>query len=367
MDTSTNIQKLAQVLIRYSLNIQPGDVLRIGCTPVAMPLVYEAYREAIRAGAHVITRIAEPSLEEFLLREGSDEQLQWKTPLVQTEIETIGKWLDIMCNTNTRQFTSIDPARISMRHSVLLPEQNLFNQLSATGKIKSCLTLYPTEAYAQEAGMSFREYSEFVYQSMLLHEPDPAACWQKMHESQQQIVDYLGTRKHIRIVAPGTDLEYECGGRRWINYAGKSNFPDGEVSTSPIENSVKGYVQFSYPSIHNGTVVDGVALTFEAGKVIKASASQNQAFLEGMLEMDEGARRVGEVAFGTNYGIQRATGHALFDEKMAGTMHLALGWAYRETGGTNESTLHWDLVCDLKQGEVYADGELCYKHGQFLI
>ena len=362
-----NIRKLAQVLIRYSLNIQPGDVLRIGCGPIAMPLLYESFREAIKAGAHVVTRISDPSLEEFLLREGSDAQLQWKTPLVQTEIETIGKWLDIMSDTNTRQFTSIDPARIAMRHSVHLEEQNLFNQLAAAGKIQSCLTLYPTEAYAQEAGMSLMEYTDFVYQSFLLHEPDPAGCWQKMYESQQRIADFLKTRKHIRIIAPGTDLEYECGGRHWINYAGKENFPDGEVSTSPIENSVNGHIQFSYPSIHNGSVVSDVRLTFESGKVIKAIASQGQTFLEGMLDMDEGARRVGEVAFGMNYGIQRATGHALFDEKMGGTMHLALGWAYPGTGGTNESTLHWDLVCDLRQGEVYADGELCYKNGQFVI
>jgi aminopeptidase len=363
----TNLQKLAQVLIRYSLDVQPGDVLRIGCGPVAMPLLYEAFREAVRAGAHVVTRVSDPSFEEFLLREGSDAQLKWTTPLVRTEIETIGKWLDIMCDTNTQQFTSIDPARISMRHSVHLEEQNLFNQLAAAGQIQSCLTLYPTEAYAQEAGMSLREYTDFVYNACLLNEPDPAAAWRQMYETQQKLVAFLGSRKHIRIVAPGTELEYQCGGRRWINCAGKQNLPDGEVFTSPIENSVNGHVQFSYHSIHNGTVVNDVALTFEAGKVIKSSASQGHAFLEGMLEMDEGARRVGEVAFGTNYGIQRATGHALFDEKMGGTMHLALGWAYPETGGTNESTLHWDLVCDLKQGEVYADGELCYKHGQFLI
>jgi aminopeptidase len=363
----TNIQKLAQVLIRYSLNIKPGDVLRIGCGPVAMPLLYEAFREAVRAGAHVVTRISEPSFEEFLLREGSDAQLQWKTPLVQTEIETIGKWLDIMCDTNTRQFTSIDPARIAMRHSVHLEEQNLFNQLAAAGKIHSCLTLYPTEAYAQEAGMSLMEYTAFVYQSMLLHEPDPAACWQKMYESQQRIADFLETRKHIRIVAPGTELSYQCGGRTWINCAGKQNLPDGEVFTAPIEDSVNGHVTISYPSIYNGTLVEGVKLTIQDGRIVNATAERGGDFLNEMLDMDPGARYVGECAFGLNHGIKQATGQALFDEKMGGTMHLALGWAYPETGGTNESTLHWDLVCDLKQGEVYADGELCYKHGQFLI
>ena len=363
----TYLQKLAQLLIDYSLEINPGDVLRITAGAVTMPLYHETYRAAIRAGAFVIPRISDPTFQEILLREGSDEQLQWVSPFLRGEIEHAGKWLDIVSDTNTRQFASINPERIAMNRRASQAEQLLFDQRAAAGKLQWCVTTYPTEAMAQEAGMSLLEYTDFVDQACLLDDPDPGASWQRIYETQQTLVAFLAGCRHIRIVAPGTELEYECGGRRWVNCAGKINLPDGEVFTGPIEDSMSGHMRVAFPSIYGGTTVDGIELGFERGKVVKATARHGQQFLEGMLNMDAGARFVGEVAFGTNYGIQRATGNALFDEKIGGTMHLALGSSYPETGGVNESALHWDLVADLRDGEVYADGELCYKAGRFLI
>jgi len=238
---------------------------------------------------------------------------------------------------------------------------------AAVGEMRWCGTQYPTEAHAQDAEMSLTDYEDFVFKSCLLDQDDPGAGWQGVRDSQQHIVDYLMAHDTIHIVAPGTDLTYRTGGRIWINSDGKHNFPSGEVFTGPHEDSAEGHVRFSYPAIYNGREVEDVRLTFKAGKVVEATAGRGQEFLLAMLDTDPGARYLGEVAFGLNYGIQRFTRNILFDEKIGGTMHMALGRAYPDTGGKNDSAIHWDLISDLREGEVYADGELCYRAGKFLI
>jgi aminopeptidase len=215
--------------------------------------------------------------------------------------------------------------------------------------------------------MSLADYEDFVFRSCLIDQDDPAAGWRAVRDSQQHIVEYLMAHDEIHIVAPGTDVTYRVGGRTWINSDAKKNFPSGEVFTGPIEDSVEGHVRFSYPAIYNGREVEDVRLTFKAGKVVEASAERGEEFLQAMLDTDPGARFLGEVAFGLNYGIQRFTRNILFDEKIGGTMHMALGRAYPDTGGINQSAIHWDLICDLHEGEVYADGELCYQGGKFTI
>ena len=188
-----------------------------------------------------------------------------------------------------------------------------------------------------------------------------------LFRSQQHIVDYLSKHNEIHIVTPDTDITYHVGGRSWISACGNSNFPDGEVFTGPIEESVNGTVRFTYPAVFNGQEVEDVRLTFRDGKVVESNAGRNVKFLNDMLDMDAGSRYLGEVAFGLNYGIQHFSKNILFDEKIGGTMHMALGASYPETGGKNVSGLHWDIVCDLRQGKVYADGELCYENGKFII
>ncbi len=238
---------------------------------------------------------------------------------------------------------------------------------AAAGELRWCGTLFPTRAHAQEAGMSLADYEDFVYRACLLDRDDPAAAWREVHREQQRIIDYLARRDVIRIVAPDTDLTYRVGGRTWINSSGARNFPSGEVFTAPHEDSASGTVRFSYPALRFGNEVEDVRLTFRDGRVVEATAARGQAFLEAMLELDPGARALGEVAFGLNYGITRFTRNILYDEKIGGTMHVALGQAYPDSGGTNRSALHWDLICDLHEGRVYADGELCYADGRFTI
>jgi aminopeptidase len=304
----------------------------------------------------------------MLLREGSIEQLEFINPLLTQEIETFETWLDVLAESNTRQFSSIDPERMSLHYKALGPAQELFQNRASTGAIRAVYTLYPTEAYAQEANMSLGEYENFVFNAGLLFEDDPVMAWARVEREQQHYVDFLNQRKHVRIVAQDTDLEYSCAGRSWVNAAGKGNFPDGEVFTGPIEDSVNGKIRFPYAFLYEGHEIMDACLTFEAGQVVAATASRGQAALDAMINLDAGARYVGEVAFGLNYGIQRFTGNPLFDEKIGGTMHLALGLSYPETGGKNVSALHYDFVCDLRQGgEVYIDGESCYKDGRFRI
>ncbi|MDP9381259.1 MAG: aminopeptidase [Chloroflexota bacterium] len=361
--------KLAQVLVRYSLNIQPGDKLLISSTsPVAAPLVREAYREAIRAGALVVnTRIGIEGLREILLRESTEEQLRHLPEISMQELEYYNTTLTILADENTKALSGVDPQRMAIASQTRAPWLERWMELSAKGDLRWCLTLFPTHAYAQDAGMSLTDYEEFVYGSGLLHEEDPVAGWRRVHEEQQRVADFLGAHDEIRIVAPDTDITYRVAGRKWINASGDKNFPDGEVFTGPIEDSVQGHVRFTYPAVYAGNEVEDIRLTFENGRVIQASAGKGEEFLLSMLDQDEGARYLGEVAFGLNYGIQKFSRNILFDEKIGGTMHMALGSSYPETGGKNQSGLHWDMICDLREGKVYADGQLCYEGGRFTI
>ena len=215
--------------------------------------------------------------------------------------------------------------------------------------------------------MSLSDYEDFVYAACKVDQDDPIAAWKQQRAKQQHIVDFLNTRKQIRIVAPDTDLSYGVAGRQWINCYGDNNFPDGEVFTGPEENSAEGYIRYSFPAIYMGREVNDIRLWFEKGKVVKATADKGEELLHSLIAMDEGAAFLGEVAFGTNYGIQHFSRNMLFDEKIGGTVHLALGAGYPESGSVNKSGLHWDMLCDMRQGgEAYADGELFYKDGQFL-
>ena len=360
-------QKLAKILIQYSLDTKPGDKLLIGGPAAAAPLIAEAYREAVRAGAYVMTRIALPELREIQLKEGSDEQLTFISELETAELEYLDSTLFIIADENTKALSGVDPKRISLQRAARRDLNARFDERAATGELRWGLTLFPTQAHAQEAGMSLADYEDFVYSACLLDAADPVEAWRAVGREQQRFADYLMQHDTIHIVAPETDIQYRTGGRKWINADGKVNFPDGEVFSAPHEDSVNGTVRFSYPALYGGNAVEDVRLTFVDGLVVEATAARGQDFLLAMLDTDEGARRLGEVAFGTNYGIQRFSGEMLFDEKMGGTMHLALGAAYKQCGGLNESGIHWDMLCDLKQGRVYADGELCYENGRFVI
>ena len=360
-------QKLAHILVHYSLKLKAGDLFVIQAPNHTEPLVREVYCEAIRVGAHPQPLFLSQDLSEILLREGTPEQIQYLSPWSRTVIEKADAMLSIWSDLNTRRLSGIDPERQAMRGRANAPDFKLFAERIASGSLRWCGTLYPTNAYAQDAGMSLSAYEDFVYRAGKLDMDDPISAWLKVDEEQKRIARFLEQHDEIHVVAPGTDLTYRMGGRKWISCAGTENFPDGEVFTGPIENSVNGHIAFTYPAIYNGNEVADVLLTFRDGRVVESSASRGLDYLNAMLDMDEGARGVGEAAFGLNYDIQNFTKDILFDEKIGGTMHMAMGASIPESGGVNESGLHWDMVCDLREGKVYADGQLCYEHGKFII
>jgi aminopeptidase len=362
------IERWAHTLVHYCLYIKPGDILAIHATPLAAPLIEAVYREALHLGANPMPVIALEALDEILLLEGSDEQLTTPSPIAQLLAEQATARLHISSSSNPRALNSIDPTRAARRRQASYGLSTTMRQREQAGEFRWCGTLYPTSGYAQEANMSLREFEEFVYDVCFLNDADPIARWTELGVQQQRFVDWLVGHEQVRLLANGTDLTLSIKDRIFINSDGKRNFPSGEFFTGPVENSVNGVVQFDIPATYDGRAVEGVRLVFKEGKVIEASAQQGNDFLQQMLELDQGARYLGEFAFGNNLRVDRPTRNILFDEKMGGTVHMALGASYPETGGVNKSALHWDMICDLRTaGEVWVDGTLFLKDGKVLI
>jgi aminopeptidase len=361
------VNRLAAVLVDYSLAVQPGQVVTIEATTLAAPLVRELCACVIRAGGHPLTRISIDGLVEDRLARASDEQLDWVSPRFRADAEHAAARIAILSDFNTRSRSGIDPSRQARVTRAVRPFRTRMFEREAAGEFRWVVSAYPTQALAQEARMSLADYTDFVFAGGLLDREDPVAAWREAGTRIHRLADRVHAVRELRIVGPGTDLTFSVEGRTWIASDGRNNFPDGECFTGPVEDSADGQISFSYPAVFNGRSVEGVRLRFRAGEVVEADAARGREFLEEMLAMDDGARRIGEFSFGLNDAIQEFTGEVLFDEKIGGTVHLALGEAYTETGGTNSSALHWDLVSDLRSGgEVYADGELVYRDGAFL-
>ncbi|MEX0745223.1 MAG: aminopeptidase [Phycisphaeraceae bacterium] len=378
-----HLDKLARVIVEYSTGIKPGQLVRLTGEPIAMPLIEAIYEAIIRAGAHAHVRLAPESLTDLFYEIASDEQLEYVSPLSVQEIETVDASIGLWAETNTKSRSRVDPQRQRTASAARKPIMETFMNRAAKGELKWCGTLYPTLASAQDAEMSLRQYEQFVFAAGHLDKPDPVAEWRKIEARQQKVVDYLQNKKLLRFQAPsasggGTDLTVNVEGMTWINCCGHENFPDGEVFTGPnldaADGGVNGVVQYSFPAVHGGREVHGVQLTFEKGKVVDAKADKGLDFLMQMLDQDEGARRLGEIAIGTNYSITDYSKNTLFDEKIGGTFHAAVGAGYPETGNTNSSGLHWDMVCDLRAaagpgsgGTITVDGEVIHKDGRFVF
>jgi aminopeptidase len=358
--------KLARVLIDYAMEAGPGKRLLISASASSSSLVRECYRRALQRGAFVSVHMNAPGLQEILLKEGSRRQLEWLAPESLFLAREYDCHLILRSSENTRELSGCDPEKQKISSGARRPWQKLFYGREAAGKLRWCLTCPPTQALAMDAEMSLTEFEDFYFRACLCHKSDPVAAWRAVAASQQRLVNRLKGVKEIHIVGPDTDLRVGVAGRRFINCCGTINMPDGEVFTSPVEDSAEGRIRYSYPVIHNGREVDDVRLVFRAGRVVEASAAKNEAYLHRMLDSDPGARRLGELAIGTNYGVDRFTKQILFDEKIGGTVHLALGMAYPSAGGKNKSSIHWDMICDLRRsGAIYADGRLLQRNGRF--
>ena len=361
------LQKLADVLVNYSVGVKPGQSVRISGAPVAQPLVVELYRKVLEAGGHPLVRMSADEQGEIFYKTASDEQLRYLSPILLYEIEQLDCTIGIWADQNTKALTGCDPKKIGITQAARKPYMDTLLKRAAEGKLRWTGTQFPTQASAQDAEMSLAEYEDFVFGAGLLDRPDPVAAWKQLSERQQRLVDLLNGKGDYRVVASnGTDVRMSVAGRRWINCDGHENFPDGEVFTGPILDSVNGVIRFSFPAVHHGREVQDVRLAFRDGKVVEASAAKGEDFLISMLDTDAGSRFLGECAIGTNYQIRRYTRNTLFDEKIGGTVHFALGAGYPETGNTNQSGLHWDMVVDLRQGGfVEIDGNKINIDGKF--
>ncbi len=364
------ITKLAQVMVHYSLAIKPGQKVYFQTPPAAHEFNLAFYEEAVRAGAHVTFAIDGtyyPGAQEIFLKYASKKQIEWQSPVRKLFIETYDARMVVEADTNTRELSGVDPKRIALWRKANAPLFHKMVQRIESGDLKWCVTVYPTDAMAQEANMSLSDYSEFVFEAGMLNAKDPVALWKAEKAKQQKLVNWLKGKKQVVLKGENIDMTLSIKGRRFIPCAGDQNFPDGEIFTSPVEDSVNGWVRFKYPAIFDGQEIEDIELWFENGKVVQEKAKRNQGFLTAQLNTDKGARYLGEWGIGTNYNIKRFTKNMLFDEKLGGTIHLALGLGFEEAGGHNTSGLHWDMLCDMAKSEVLVDGKLFYKNGKPVI
>ncbi|MFH1382672.1 MAG: aminopeptidase [Chloroflexota bacterium] len=362
------IEKLARTLVEYSVAVRPGDKVIINGSTLAEPLLKEIYTRVLQAGGHPLTMAALPGLEEIFYRYASDEQLKHVPKPLEMIMQTYDVRISILAEVNTKALSNVDPNKIVLQQRARTGLMRTFMRRSAAGELRWTVAPFPTNALAQDAEMGLNEYEDFVYGACLPDLNDPVGYWKRFSTRQQKVVDWLRDKKNIHVKGKETDLRLNVAGRTFVNCDGHYNMPDGEIFTGPVENSVEGHVCFSYPAIYSGREVTGVRLWFEKGKVVKASADKNEDFLIKTLDTDAGSRTVGEFAIGTSEGITRFTREILFDEKIGGSFHMALGAGYPETGSKNESAIHWDMICDLRDGgEIRADDELLYQNGKFTI
>ena len=358
--------KYAELLLDYCLEIREGNKLYIKSTTLAEPLLRELYREGTRRGAHVVIDMSFAGQNKIFMDLANDDQLGFASPNYVEAMHEFDAFLVVRAPFNLSEDQNIDPEKRKTRSLALKGLNQAYFNRTASGDLARSLCQYPTQASAQAAGMSLEEYRDFVFKACNLDKEDPKSAWLEVRKNQQAIVDHLNSADVVRYVGEGTDISFSVKDRVWMNSDGRTNMPSGEVFTGPIEDSVNGHVYFKYPSIYRGTEVSGISLEVKDGNVVKWSAEKGGEILDQVFNI-EGARRFGEVAIGTNYNIQKATKNILFDEKIGGTVHMAVGQSYKQTGGINQSPIHWDMIAEMKNGgQIYTDSQLIYENGKFL-
>lgn len=364
---TTIYDKWAEALTGYSVVVHPGQTVYISGGVAAAPLFQALHRSVVRRGAFPIIVPTLPGLSTDLIGNGNDAQLTYLTPLEEFERLHADVNIRVMADTNTRALSGVDPARQSLYQSARGELFTTYMRRASEGTLDWTLTLFPTEAYAQDAGMSTEAFTEFVFRACKLDQDDPVAAWRAVYDEQQRLIDWLQGREEVRVTAPDTDLTLSVAGRTWINSDARRNFPGSEIFTGPVEDSANGHIRFSYPVVVAGREIQDIRLRFQDGKVVEASAATNEEYLIRQLDTDEGSRFLGEFAFGTNFGITRFTKNILFDEKIGGTLHMAVGSGYPDTGSVNRSAVHWDMISDIREGQVTVDGDVFHKGGQFTV
>ncbi|ETA80654.1 aminopeptidase [Youngiibacter fragilis] len=362
------LEKLAKLLVGYSTEVREGDFVYVRCDEVALPWAKEIVKAAVKAGAHVETVLTSDEIQEIVLKNSSEEQLMKENELQKAMMEKVDVWLTAWGSRNLKYAASVPPEKIKASARGAASWRKIYSERTGDGSMRWCGTQFPTFADAQEAGMSLEDYEDFVYGAGLLDKEDPVAEWKKISLEQERWVRYLDTKKELHILSEGTDIRVSIAGRKWINCDGKQNFPDGEIFTSPVHEEIDGHVTFTFPLIYAGKEIRGIRLEVCGGRVTGAYAEEGEDLLQNVLDTDAGSRFFGEVAIGTNYGIREFTKNTLFDEKIGGTFHMAIGDSMPEAGGTNRSSVHWDMIGDLRKGgSIAADDELFYRDGAFIM
>ncbi len=355
------VQNLARVLVKYRVGVKPRELITVDGTAEAEPLILAVYEELIRAGAYPLVRMTPRGASEIFFANAKKHHLDEIAPYQKMLANELAGTIYVDSSPNTRALSAVDPKKQARVSRASKPVREIII------KKKWCITLFPTQAYAQDAEMSLADFEKFVYAATFADRKDPIKEWRALEARQEKLIRKLRGAKTVRIVGPDTDLTLSVRGRKFINSAGRYNMPSGEVFTGPVENSAEGHIRFDYPVCHAGREIDGIRLVFRKGRVVEATATKNQDFLLAMIDMDKGGRYLGELGIGTNYGIQKFIKNILFDEKIGGTIHLALGQSYAETGGKNQSALHWDMIKDLRRGgALYVDGKAFQKNGKFV-
>ena len=362
------VEKLADILVGYSCKVKEDDLVIIKGSYVAEPLLLAIYERCLKVGAQPRINASIPAAEPLFYRHAHDSHLSFIWESDRWNTENVDVLFNVISETNTRQLSKVDTSKQVKVAQSRKPMMEDFYKRAAEGGVRWNITLFPTEAHAMEAEMSLAEYEDFYYGACLVEAADPIAEWKKVATRHERMIEWMEGRNEVHIEGEGTDITLEVGDRIWKPADGEENFPDGEIFTGPIETSTRGHITYTFPAIYRGVAVENIRLEFEAGKVVDASAGRNEDFLIKTLDTDPGARVLGEIGIGTNYGITDFSGEILLDEKIGGTIHLALGSSYPETGGLNESAIHWDMVCDLRKGgRVTVDGDALMEDGKLLV
>lgn len=361
------LTKMADVLVNYSLELQPREKIAIWSTSEANELNLALYKEAILAGAYPVIICDIPGWDEIFFKYSNEEQLSYQEDYYLFIINHFDVILIIGADANTKRLSNINPNNFKLSANAKQKINERWMERVTNKESRWCYTIFPTEAYAQEAEMGTLEYKEFVYNACKLNQPNPSKSWQEDSKRQHEFSNWWKGKDKVELKGPDIELTMSVKDRFFIVADGKLNFPDGEVFCSPIENSANGWVKFSYPAIVNGQEIQDLELWFENGKVVKHKASKGEELFTEILKTDDGASILGELGIGTNYNIKRFTKNILYDEKIGGTIHLAIGSGFPDSGGKNESSIHIDMVCDMNNGEIIGDGEIFYKNGKFVI